>query len=62
MAAKKGKSAEPALRKKQHAMQVTILSGKPTTLPTMDGTKKMPTKKATSSMFTTDKHGKRKKK
>lgn len=61
MAAKKGKSAEPALRKKMHAMQATILAGKPTTVPTIKGEKKMPAKKATSSMYTTDKHGKRKK-
>lgn len=62
MAAKKGKSSEPALRKKMHAMQSTILSGKPTTVPTIKGEKKMPAKKAASSMYTTDKHGKRKKK
>jgi hypothetical protein len=45
-----------------HAMQTTVLAGKPTTLPTIKGEKKMPAKKAASSMFTTDKHGKRKKK
>lgn len=61
MAAKKGKSAEPGLRKKMHAMQTTVLAGKPSMVPTTKGEKKMPAKKAASSMYTTDKHGKRKK-
>lgn len=61
MAAKKGKSAESGLRKKMHAMQTTILAGKSSMVPTTKGEKKMPAKKAASSMYTTDKHGKRKK-
>jgi len=61
MAAKKGKSAEPALRKHQHAMQTTILSGKATMTPSFNGGKAAPKKKAASSAYTTDKHSKRKK-
>jgi hypothetical protein len=62
MAAKKSKSAEPALRKKMHAMQTTVLLGKPSTIPTFDGTRKSPAKKAASSRYTTDKnYGKGKK-
>lgn len=62
MAAKKGKSTEPGLRKKMHAMQTTVLAGKASMLPTTKGEKKMPTKKAASSRYTTDKnYGKGKK-
>lgn len=55
MAMKKSKSTEAAQRKKQHAMQTTILAGKPTTLPSFKGEKKAPTKKAASSMYSSKK-------